>query len=105
MNSYELRKSNSQIYTLLSLNSKCVCNRQQLHPSLACHAQFYKDKQTTSVPHCLSFTAAALLGPESPENGTLGRKVLSRPYACHSGIRNHADSNAKSYGLLGASGN
>lgn len=46
----------------------------QLHPSLACHAQFYKDKQTTSHVSCLPIIVVAALSPGYTENITAGEE-------------------------------
>lgn len=46
----------------------------QFHPSLACYAQFYKDKQTTSHVSCLPITAVAALGPGCTGNMTAGEE-------------------------------
>lgn len=56
-----------------------MCLQQaQLHPSLACHAQLYKDKQTTHRTRCLPITAAVALGPEYTGNVTIRGKALFR---------------------------
>ena len=52
-----------------------MCLQQaQHHPSLACHAQFYKDKQTTSLISYLPITAVAVLGPGCAGNETAGEE-------------------------------
>lgn len=54
-----------------------MCLQQaRLHPSLACHAQFYKDKQTTGRPRCLAIRAVAVLGPGYTRDITVGGKAL-----------------------------
>lgn len=71
MNSYELHKSNSQIYTLLFLNSKCVYNRHSSTPHW-----LVTITRTSKQPAvlCLSITAVAALGLGYTRNTAAGEE-------------------------------
>ena len=80
MNSYGLHKSNSQIYALLSLNSKCVYNRHSTTPHWLVMLNFTRtSKQPALLVICqLQLWLCSALGVL--EMKLLGRKALSRPY-------------------------
>lgn len=82
MNRYEHHKSNSQIYTLLFLNSKYVCNKHSSTPHWLVTLNFARTSEQPGTLAVCQLQLWLLWASGGLEILLLGRKVLSRPYAC-----------------------